>query len=257
MEYASIIWNNCNETDSDRLEAIQRRAACIITGGIVRTSSNLLYVESALELLSNRRERIILLFMHKIMYGNCPDYLKLLKPETNINRHNRNLRSAFQLDPPKFRLNKYGDSLLPKAISLWNKLETSIRNTANFALFKTLLEKNIPKSNPLFDLGKRKTNIIMARIRMNCSELKGHLFKLKITNNPACQCGYFFEDAVHYFFVCPLYAQQRLILQYYVSRIASFDLYTLLNGSRKLDCSKNKELYLQILKYVEDTARFQ
>ena len=43
LEYGNIIWNNCTELECDRLESIQRRGSRIITGGIVKTSSNLLY----------------------------------------------------------------------------------------------------------------------------------------------------------------------------------------------------------------------
>ena len=106
LEYANIIWNNCTELESDKLESIQRRAARIITGSIVRTSSNLLYEETSLEPLVRRRERNMLLHFHKIINKNVPSYLHELKPITNLDRHGRNLRSNNNLNIPHCRINK-------------------------------------------------------------------------------------------------------------------------------------------------------
>ena len=63
LEYGNVIWDNCSEMESDRLENIQRRAARILTGGIIRTPSSLLYEESGLEPLAKRRERNIVLLI--------------------------------------------------------------------------------------------------------------------------------------------------------------------------------------------------
>ncbi len=43
--------------------------------------------------------------------------------------------------------------------------------------------------------------------------LKGHLFDNNIIEDSACQCGFVKEDEMHYFFVCPLYKNERIILQ--------------------------------------------
>ncbi len=169
LEYGSIIWNNCSELESDRLKSIQRRAARTIVGGITRTSSLLLYEESGLELLSKRRERALLLFFHKIVHDNVPSYLSEMKPAENVERHNRNLRSNNDLTLPKCRINKYKSSLLPKATSLWNELSLEVRNIVSYTSFKTVLERNIPPPNILFNIGTRKISILMAKLRMKCS----------------------------------------------------------------------------------------
>ena len=41
LEYGSIVFCNCTETEDEILEFLQRRAFKIITGGIVRTHNNL------------------------------------------------------------------------------------------------------------------------------------------------------------------------------------------------------------------------
>ena len=53
--------------------------------------------------------------------------------------------------------------------------------------FKTEVNKNVnrPKENTFYT-GNRKENIIMARSRLNCSDLKGHLHNLRITASPEC-----------------------------------------------------------------------
>ena len=256
IEYASIIWNNCSETDGERLESIQKRAARIITGGIIRTSSELLYEEVGLEKLAKRRDRSLLLFFHKIMFGQCPQYLLTLKPPLRHARHNRNLRSRNVLDVPKARLEKYRNSVIPKAIRLWNELSNESKAIAEYKLFKECLYKNVPQVNELFYLGNREINIILARLRMKCSDLNGHLFQLKIIDNPSCKCGYFFEDSVHYFIVCPLFQQQRNALLNYVIAHAPFSLHILLNGSPELDNKVNKNIYLRVIEYVKNTKRF-
>jgi hypothetical protein len=256
MEYANIIWNNCSDNDCDRLESIQRRALRTITGGIVRTSSDLLYEEIGLEPLVKRRERSILLFFHKIMYSNCPGYLHNLKPHITQARHNRNLRSGNKLDLPKSRIVRHESSLIPKAISMWNNLPKEIQDIADYKYFKSQLQEAVPKCNDLFFIGERKFNIILARLRMKCSDLHGHLFQLKIINNSSCKCGYFFEDSVHYFFVCPLYAQARYALHNFVSPLCSFNLKTLLYGCSDLSTDTNASIIHEVIKYIIATKRF-
>ena len=257
LEYGSVIWNSCTQNESDRLESIQRRAMRIITGCISRTSSSLLYEETGLEKLSIRRERSILLLFHKIMNNNVPSYLSELRPSQNSHRHQRNLRNHDNLDTPFGRIAKYQNSFLPTAIMLWNKLSLDTRNITTYSLFKSMLEKEIPFQNPLYNLGNRKLNIIMASIRMKCSILNGHLFNLKLTDDPRCRCGYFFEDTTHYFLVCPLYLRPRAALQAFVYPDAPFTLNTLLlQNNNDLDIETLKNIYLKTIEYVKHTGRF-
>ena len=256
LEYGNIIWNNCTDAESDRLESIQRRAMRIITGCIIRTSTQLLYEETGLESLAKRRDRNILLFFHKIINSNTPAYLKELKPELNEERHDRNLRSNSNFSIPSSRINKYKHSFLPTAITLWNQLSTEARNITCYDSFKTYLDKDCRPSNPLFNLGKRNINILMSRLRTNCSNLNGHLFLLKLTDDPRCKCGYFFEDTIHFFFVCPLYTGPRTALHNFVSPQAPFTLRTLLYGDDITNGNLNTNIYLQTIQYIESTKRF-
>ncbi len=190
------------------------------------------------------------------MYNNVPIYLQELRPETNFSRHNRNLRSNNDLTLPQCRINKYKNSFLPKAITLWNHLSTDAKNISNYFSFKSYLEKSVSTTNSLFYVGNRKFNIIMARLRMKCSDLCGHLFQLKIVDDPRCKCGYMFEDSVHFFLVCPLYRGPISTLLNFIGTRAPITLQTLLCGNPELDSGSNKDIILQTMKFIEDSKRF-
>ena len=146
---------------------------------------------------------------------------------------------------------------MPNAISLWNGLSLEVRNTVSYTSFKTVLERNIPPPNILFNIGTRKISTIMAKLRMKCSNLNAHLFQLKLIDDPSCKCGYFFEDSIHFFFVCPLYNGPRTILHNLVGPHAAFTLHTLLYGCTDLGFDLNKSIYLGAIKYINDTKRFE
>ena len=92
--------------------------------------------------------------------------------------------------------------------------------------------------NPLFYVGSRQGQIIMAKLRMGGSNLNGHLYSMKLINSPACSCGFINENEFHFFLVCPLYNRPRVTLQnvmgnfpiafWSVPNIAPFTLRTLL-----------------------------
>ena len=113
-------------------------------------------------------------------------------------------RNKDEFVPPEWRLRTYQKSFLPFAVSLWNSLEDNTRTTSNYEFFKDTLMGNV-NDNPLFHLGTRKEQIIMARLRMRSSDLKGHLYSMKIIESSACSCGFKNEDEIHFLLACPLY----------------------------------------------------
>ena len=96
------------------------------------------------------------------------------------------------------------------------------------------MDKRNPIENPLFHLGNRK-NKIMACLRLNYSNLTGHLYDLKIIDSPKCQYGHEFKDTYHYLFVCPLYNRPRVTLHNTVTGFASFTLRTVLFDQENLN----------------------
>ena len=92
---------------------------------------------------------------------------------------------------------------------------------------------------------------------MNCSDLKGHLYNLKLINDSKCECGYKNEDPLHFFFICPLYQRPRAALHNALSPLAPFTLQTLLFGRENLDDEQNKLIYRYTLDFIEQTERFE
>ena len=63
LEYASEVWDNCGQTNCNRLEKIQIEAARIVTGLSICASFDSIYKETGWESLSTRRKvKKLLLF---------------------------------------------------------------------------------------------------------------------------------------------------------------------------------------------------
>lgn len=75
LEYGNIIWDNCSKEQSDLIESIQLDAARIVTGLRKGTPKWKLYNELGWDSLQNRRWKNKLLFLHKAIPGNIPDYI--------------------------------------------------------------------------------------------------------------------------------------------------------------------------------------
>ena len=80
LEYASIIYNNCTQEQSKRLEACQRRAAIACTRAYKRTSTTRLLKELGWPRLETRRTYFSQLLLFKIANNLTPPYLKMLLP---------------------------------------------------------------------------------------------------------------------------------------------------------------------------------
>ena len=101
----------------------------------------------------------------------------------------------------------------------------------------------------------RKQDVILTRLRHNCSGLNGDLFRVNVVNNPRCDWGYAVEDARHFFYDCPLYNDQRNHLNASLISIDVTDLNMLLSGNPNLDNNINSSIQETVLKYIKDTYR--
>ena len=97
------------------------------------------------------------------------------------------------------------------------------KSITNYERFKDALGADI-RENPLFLIGTRQEQVIMAKLRMQCSNLNGHLKSMHIVESSACSCGFVNEDEFHFFFGCPLFNRPRIILQNVISSVAPFTL---------------------------------
>ena len=88
LEYGNIIWDNCDDYLESKVEKIQKRAARIITGAIIRTPTEVMYKELGWESLKVRRKNLRLQFLHKIIKNETPSYLgnvvAPLRPQIDI-----------------------------------------------------------------------------------------------------------------------------------------------------------------------------
>ena len=258
LEYANVIWDNCDKNDKQLLENTQLNAARVVTGAIRGTSHKEIYKETGWQLLSDRRECQQLLLFHKMVHGLTPQYLQDLVPIrvgkiTNYPVRNRN--NLYQIH---CRIEIYKNYFLPKMIRKWNSLPLDVRSIENHVHFKRKLFKNGPKANPLFYMGNRKMNIIHARMRMKCSILKGHLYNLHVVDSPNCECGLGEEDVEHYIFHCPLYVRSRDVLFHNLRQVVNMNDITvdrLLYGGT--DSIETDKILLESLhSYIKNSGRF-
>ena len=119
--------------------AIWVEAARIITGAIKLTSKELLYKESGLTPLSDRRKQHRLILFHKMVHKRAPDYLNELVPpmvsHTYFTRNNQNLKEI------KCRTSSYQNSFLPKTVRDWNLLSAETKTIESESAF-TLCPKS-------------------------------------------------------------------------------------------------------------------
>lgn len=94
LEYASEVWDNCEQVNSDRIEKIQIEAVRIVTGLPIYASIQNIYKETGWEKLSVRREVKKISLFYKIVNKQAPEYLSELVPPNVSESNNYNLRQG-------------------------------------------------------------------------------------------------------------------------------------------------------------------
>ena len=118
LEYASNVWDPHHQTDKDKLEKIQRRAARFVMGDYKTTSS----VSAMLNhlnwpLLEDRRREIRQKMLQKIISEEVAvNHNNTLKPATSRSRRTHN----FQLNIITSSRDNRKESFFPCAIREWN-----------------------------------------------------------------------------------------------------------------------------------------
>ena len=256
MEYADIVWSNLSQQKCHQLECLQKRAGRIVSGAIRGSSTAEIYQELGWDSLEERRNQHKLLFLHKIIHGNTPQYLSELLPSQvgEVSRYplrNDNDYVTFQT-----RTGIFYRSFFPSTVREWNLLDPNIRNIEDYSEFKRQLLLASPRPNPLYYNGNRRISIIHARIRMKCSLLNAHLADRHIIADASCNCGHTREDSIHYFFVCNQYDLPRALLHREILKYSTFNLHTVLYGDSDLSYVDNKIIFEAVHTYIEQTQRF-
>ena len=255
LEYGCQIWDDCNDREKAKLENVQLSAARVVTGAKKGTSHDLLYNELQWQKLSERRKYVKLKHMHKIVHGTAPSYLCTLLPKQVGDVVSYQLRGNSNIRQIKCRTEKYRKSFLPNCVNLWNNLDEDVKHINDSDDFKKVIDwKNT--CNPLFYYGVRKYNIIHTQMRLNCSNLRAHLFSLHVIDDAMCACNLDIEDNNHFLLYCPLYAVQRQELIRSLQDLSQFDLNILLYGDELLDIQVNKAIFAAVHLYIKATERF-
>ena len=150
-------------------------------------------------------------------------------------------------------------SCLPSAVSLWNELSPNIKQCETFTTFQYQLKLHlfgIRKVPEYFLKGNRFLSVMHARIRNQCSNLNGDLFRNYLSNSPACSCGYETEDANHYFFNCNKYIDKRILMFRKTHNFHPLSVETILFGKSGLSDNDNFLLFQAVQQYIKDTGRF-
>ena len=134
LDYDDILYDQAyNMSFHHKLESIQYNACLAITGAIRGTSKEKLYKELGLEFLQLRRWYRKLGMFYKIYISKSLQYLFELIPEKI---HAYATRNFDNIPFFKIRHNFFKNFFFPSTIIEWNNLDSTLRNSKNFLVFK-------------------------------------------------------------------------------------------------------------------------
>ena len=87
------------------------------------------------------------------------------------------------------KTNQFYMSFLPASVRAWNNLSVESQQCESVTSFKRLLQKDSPKVPKHFYSGPRKSQILLSRLRTNCSSLNFDFFVKNVADNPLFRCG--------------------------------------------------------------------
>ena len=179
-----------------------------------------------------------------VVQCKAPDYLCNLISLTDENDVAYDFRNKENVTQFRTRTEKIRKSLFPDHIRKWNELPVDLWKIVKLDDFMNKV--TIPsKSNNLYYGIKRRLGVIHSQFRMQCSNLKGDLYRLHVVGDPVCICSNQIENCEHFFFHCYLYATQRVAFIARLREICSVDITTklLLFGSNELDSDVNCQIF--------------
>ena len=265
FDYADIIYDQpYNDSFSQHIESFQYNAALAITGAIRGTSQDKLYNELGIESLRDRRWFRRLCTFYRIKISERPSYLFDCIPKNSSKYNTRNNDTAFGIF---CRTESYKNSFFPYTIDEWNRLDSGIRNSNSYLVFrKQLLNFIRPIPNSIFNLYNPLGIKFLTRLRLDFSHLNEHRFRhnFEACLTPLCTCSQTTESTLHFFLHCHHYKDLRTDL---FNDIKSIDksivnfpdetlLKTLLYGDSKLTSSENFKLLEATIKYILASNRF-
>ena len=238
LDYCDAIYDgHLTVHDSLRLDRAQNRAARLITGTPLRTSTEGLRHELGWTTLSDRRLIHRLDFYHKLKFdARVPTFIKSTLPQTREQIIPRTLRRLDTHTLPFTRTSAYYRSFIPSTTRSWNNLPEPVRTSINYKTFKKHIRERLGSHlpPPYYFLGTRIGNLLHTKLRLKASKLNAHLFTIQKSDTSACPCGFPSETTEHFILTCPLYQTQRDALFQTLTRLLITD-FSALSRSEQMD----------------------
>ena len=157
FNYCCVLWHFCSNTDTVKVEKLQKRALRYVTLNVDSSYEDLLQVCDKAPLYIVRLRRIAEL-VYKINHDKCPSYLNDLLKQRQCNR---TLRYANNMQIPSFKTVTYGKkSLKYNAPYVWNTLNEEYKLCESLNTFKHLIKSwNGPTCQCGFCVSCRIVNI--------------------------------------------------------------------------------------------------
>ena len=258
MEYACAVWGGSPDCDISKLEHIHTDGLRFITGATARSNTLNVLQESGDFTISERIQQSSLIMMYNIIHGNAPQYLIDINNELQGEQiHTYNLRDEDNLRIPYCRLSSYKNSFFPRSIKNWNELNREAKTSNSLYCFRRVLKRTNNELNILFYYGERWASVHHARMRMGCSKLHKDLFQnLHVVDSAACSCGARIEDAKHFFFHCPHYANIRQTMIVALQGLMPITVRNMLFGNMNYDIETNQKVFAAVQKFITASERF-
>ena len=132
FDYGSVVYHIFSQSDALLLDSAQTTTEKIITGCIKTTANDVVLNDISLVKLGTRREKQILLYYYKIMFGMASPTLHSLIPKMYKDLSPYMLRSSLNVQIPFAKKNIIFNSFFRKAASLWNALPIFVKSSASF-----------------------------------------------------------------------------------------------------------------------------
>ena len=146
LEYSSSVWDPHTQFLINKIEMVQRRAACFCHDYTSRETGCVseMITKLHLELLTTRRTKRWLTIFHKAIHSRLSLHVaNQLQP---IKRHARHLNSK-AFNTIHASKNCYKFSYFPRTIKYWNSLPDAIANITEPQQFKQALTHLVPNKH--------------------------------------------------------------------------------------------------------------
>ena len=257
FDYCDSLWDNCTDSLSDELENFNLECIRTIIGAVRGTSHNKLYNESGLLTLKERRRRHKLTLFYKIINRLTPDYIREYLPPlvSELNPYHR--RNPLERHVPLCRLELYKNSFFPATTVAWNRLPDSVKNSTSVTQFKNHLKRDDTVVPSYYFSNNRKASISHCRLRLEISDLKADLFLRHLSNSRACECGFWRENAKHYFYDCPLHEEARRATLYTLPNFNTLNSRSLTHGNINFTIEENRNISNKVEEFIIRSKRFE